>query len=209
MNSELVSIESEPLDIICKVNNANIKFEVDTGSFISTINEDVLGKLRNVKILRTSKRAKGYGNSIIDFAGEVNLEVKFKKRTVTHTFLIVKAQKVSLLGRDLCKKLGIKISFPTHEYTVNSLSNCNVLKKYSKYLSADFQTNVKQEVSFDIDPSTRATFCKTRSVPFKYKDLVKTELDRLEKSGVITKVFRSNWACPTVNVLKSDDGWHR
>ena len=36
----------------------------------------------------------------------------------------------------------------------------------------------------------------------RYRKLVKDELSRLEKCGVVTKVFRSDWACPTVNVLK-------
>ena len=36
------------------------------------------------------------------------------------------------------------------------------------------------------------------------RKLVKQELDRLAQQNIITKVFKCEWACPTVNVMKPD-----
>ena len=41
-------------------------------------------------------------------------------------------------------------------------------------------------------------------VPVCYRKLVKQELDRLAQQKIITKVFKCEWACPTVNVMKPD-----
>ena len=38
----------------------------------------------------------------------------------------------------------------------------------------------------------------------RYRKLVKQELDRLAQQKIITKVFNCEWACPTVNVMKTD-----
>jgi len=201
-----VSLDSKPVKINCALNNVKVNLEIDTGSFISTLSKTDLKDLRNYKIVNTTKRAKGYGNSVIKFVGETTLDVKFNNKRVTHTFLIVDSQQVSLLGRDLCKKLNIKIAFPAKQgnFAVNSVIGNDVLSKYSNYLSDNFQSNVNHKVSLDINPETRPIFCKARSVPLKYKELVKAELGRLEKLGIISKSFRSDWACPSVNVLKSD-----
>ena len=47
-------------------------------------------------------------------------------------------------------------------------------------------------------------FRKARPVPFARREVVAAELDRLEANRIITKVERSDWAAPTVNVLKPD-----
>ena len=47
-------------------------------------------------------------------------------------------------------------------------------------------------------------FFKPRSVPFAIKSAIDSELDDLEKSGVITKVVHSDWAAPIVPVPKKN-----
>ena len=53
-------------------------------------------------------------------------------------------------------------------------------------------------------PETTPVFRKARPVPFARREMVAAELDRLEASDIITKVERSDWATPTVNVVKTD-----
>ena len=60
---------------------------------------------------------------------------------------------------------------------------------------------VKLSVKSDVKP----VFCKARSVPLRFKSLVRDELKRLEECKVITKVLSSEWASPTVVVMKSNN----
>ena len=181
-------------------------FEIDTGSFVSTINIIDVRQIKSAVIVKTQKKAKGYSNTVIKFLGEVKLEVEFNNTKVLHTFLVVASNQNSLLGRDLCDKLQIKMLYPSNETNhINSVEQSDVLYKYSKYLSNEFKSDVKQKVVFDVKPDIRPIFCKSRSVPLKHRELVKKELSRLEDCGIITKVFNSKWAAPTVNVLKSNN----
>ena len=128
----------------CLVNDVNVSFEVDSGSFLSTINESELNKIKNVHIFPSFKKAKGYSNNVIQFKGEVELSVMYKGYKVNHKFQIVNHNSISLFGRDLCKKFDINILIPD----VNSVHNipCNVLNKYKHYLSDTFKSCVKDTI---------------------------------------------------------------
>ena len=47
-------------------------------------------------------------------------------------------------------------------------------------------------------------FCKSYEVPFKLKEKVSQELDRLEREGIIRPVKNSDWTSPVVVVTKKD-----
>ena len=72
-------------------------------------------------------------------------------------------------------------------------------------MSEDYCSNVKDTVSLNILPDAKPTFLRARTVPVRLQDMVKNELQRLEQAGTITKVHSSDWASPTVNVLKSNN----
>lgn len=209
VKSTVLSLNNEPAIVKCSVNNVNVSFEIDTGSHISTITKDVLKLFSNVKIRSTNTKAKSYSGNTIKFLGEVDLNVTFKGNRTTHTFLVVDSNSVSLLGRDACNKLEIKLSLPSNNsdvrnVSVNQNNNC-VLKEFEHFLSDDFKSNVTQTVSLDVKSDAKPVFCRARTVPVRFRELVKTELSRLESLGIITKVYRSEWATPIVNVLKRDN----
>lgn len=199
----LIPIQYDPVVLQCDVNDTLIKFELDSGSHLSTISVNELRKLKNITLKPTYKRAKGYSNNEIEFQGEVDVSIHYCGVTVSHTLLVVNECCTSLLGRDLCKKLHIKISLPSSEQCNVSCVN-NIFTKYKHFLSNEFQSNVSEKVSLKLRPNSDPIFCKSRPVPFRLRQRVKSELDRLESSGIISKVFSSQWACPTVNVLKSN-----
>ena len=67
-----------------------------------------------------------------------------------------------------------------------------------------FESNVKQEVELHVRSESKPIFCRARPVLLRMKDAMKVELKRLVDTGVITKVYSSNWASPTLNVLKQN-----
>ena len=131
--------------------------EIDTGSYLSTININEIRKLPNIIINKTVAKAKAYGNSNIKFLGEVTLRFKYNQCSFDHNFLVVDGDNVSLFGRDLCRKLNIKIGLPGN--TVSAVSS-DILKKYEDYLSDSFQSNVKETVGFDMQPNVTPVFSR-------------------------------------------------
>ena len=144
----------------------------------------------------TSERAKGYGNNVINFVGEFFLDVHYCCGNVSHKFLVVNANHVSLLGRGLCKKLSIKFVFPNVEdNAVNTVSE-ELFLKYKDYIANDFKSSVKDRVHLELKYDVEPKFCKARAVPIRYRCKVKAELSRLESEGIISRVFQSKWSCP-------------
>lgn len=47
-------------------------------------------------------------------------------------------------------------------------------------------------------------FCKARFVPYSLRPKVEAEIDRLQDTGILTKVDRSEWATPIVPIVKKD-----
>lgn len=116
-----------------------------------------------------------------------------------HKFLVVSNNKVNLLGRDLCKKLGIKILFPD---TINFTQD--IMSEFKEYLSESFQSCVKDTVELEVDKEAIPMYCKARQVPIKLREKLSIELQRLVAEGKLSRVFKSKWASPIVTVFKKD-----
>jgi len=146
-----------------------------------------------------------YSGNHIKLCGETTVNVNYHNASIVHTFLVVRSNSVNLLGRDLCSKLNIKLSVPTdNDSQINSVKY-DVLNKFKDYLSDDFQSNVKQTVKLDVLPNSKPVFTRARPVPVRLRDPVKSKLYKLVDTGRLTKVFSSEWASGTVNILKRDN----
>jgi hypothetical protein len=159
--------------------------------------------IQGAKVYRTHQRAKDYGNNAIKFIGETTLNVKIRKAVKKHTFLVVENSLSPLFGRDLCKKFHVSVAMPTVYNTVDRVSKDEIFSKFEHFLSPSYKSCVKRQVKIQIDDECKKPlFYKPRSIPFRYRCLVKEELAKLESTGIITRLDHSEWACPIVPVLK-------
>ena len=55
-----------------------------------------------------------------------------------------------------------------------------------------------------VDPEAKPKFLKARSVPFSMRNLVESELERLQQEGTISPAQFSHWASPIVPVMKQN-----
>ena len=144
----------------------------------------------------------GYSGTEIEILGECLVDFSYDGKGFRHKFLVVPCNKVNLLGRDICSKLGLQFCI-SNEYQSNNI-NDNVLSKFKDYLSPNFESCVSEEIELEVDPNAKPVFSRSRPIPIKLKDKVCNQIDKLVSEGKISKVFQSNWASPSVNVLKKD-----
>ena len=112
---------------------------------------------------------------------------------------------INLFGRDIGSKLKMRIIIPEkNDQCLNKINKTNVLDEFKDYVSENFESCVTQKVKLNVNSEASPVFAKARTVPVRLKNAVKTELDRLVNSGKLTRVYSSDWASPTVNVLKVD-----
>lgn len=55
-----------------------------------------------------------------------------------------------------------------------------------------------------VDSDATPKYCKARSIPYLYREMVEKELNRLVEKGTLEPVEHSEWASPIVPVLKPD-----
>uniref|UniRef100_A0A8C1M8Q9 ribonuclease H n=1 Tax=Cyprinus carpio TaxID=7962 RepID=A0A8C1M8Q9_CYPCA len=79
----------------------------------------------------------------------------------------------------------------------------NILRKHSEVFGDELGNMKDITVKLAIKPEKLNL--KARPVPYTIKPKVETELDHLEKTGVLKKVSVSDWATPIVPVLKKDE----
>ena len=61
-----------------------------------------------------------------------------------------------------------------------------------------------EKVALELKPNSSPIQCKPFTVPTKYRDLLKGELDKLVDLQVLKPVLTSQWAFPTFLVPKKD-----
>jgi len=77
-----------------------------------------------------------------------------------------------------------------------------ILNKFRHFLSENFQPNVKHAVDIQTESEFICKFAKARSIPYRFKSLVKLELDALTQQGIVEPIKFCEYAAPIVTVIK-------
>ncbi|XP_045471780.1 uncharacterized protein K02A2.6-like [Harmonia axyridis] len=191
------------------VNENLINMELDSGASISVVPESCFNNyFKESKLKSTNIRLKCYDGTEIVPEGEFHTTINYKGQVFEFCrFLVVKKGSVPLLGRDLIKRLNIKIYLADPRYpTINSLKGKDDLKillsRFEELFKDELGTYRHEKIELNIMPDVKPIFCKPRPVPFLFKEKINSELEKLEAKGVISKVETSEWGTPLVPVMK-------
>ena len=89
-----------------KIQNYNVNFELDSGSGVSIINNNIVKKLK-CKVYQSTKRLFNYDEHEIIVLGQVLVNVEYKKHQYgKHVFYVVNENHVNICGRDLFEKIN-------------------------------------------------------------------------------------------------------
>lgn len=195
-----------PILIDLLIENINITFNLDTGASFSIISENVYNKFFKNKILNSTNCVFNLynGNKLIPL-GYIACKVTYKKITNNLTFYVIKdAAGPPLLGRDFFNIFHLKIQNLNYLNFPSDLE-C-LIRKFDKVFSPGIGTFTKGLISINLKNNVSVTprFFRARPLPFAIKEKVEAELNRLEQTGVISRVNFSEWGTPIVPVLKKD-----
>ena len=194
----LSTSHTPPLTISVKINEKQVLMELDTGAAMSLVSEDTHKQHWPEQQLRESTaRLKTYSGEHLEVLGSMDVKVTYGEQQVILPLLVVKGGGPSLFGRNWLEK--IKLDWPAiHKVQDNPLDG--ILAQYQQVFQEGLGTLVGYNAQIQMDPK----FCKARTVPNAYQELVNKELDRLVEQGILTPVSFADWAAPIVPVLKSD-----
>lgn len=106
--------------------------------------------------------------------------------------LVSKITQASILGRDFLQHFGTSFSEVNSVRTERSLSLDAILEKHSIVFDTVMGKFKHKQVRLSISDNVRPIFCKQRQVPHAFKAQVESELERLERLGVITPTETSD-----------------
>lgn len=187
-----------------EVEGLEIMMEVDTGASVSLVSERTYNKYwPNKRLEKSAVTLRTYSKEKLRILGSMTVSVKYKEQRHRLPLLIVAGDGSSLLGRNWLEQ--IKLDW----HNLNNVTSQDrlldqVLEDHQSLFEEGLGTLKGYEASFQVDDSSKAKYCKARSVPYAIRPLVEEELHRLTKEGIIEPVAFADWAAPIVPVLKPD-----
>ena len=187
------------------VNGKMLPLEIDSGAVVSIVNKSVCEKL-NAKINDSDRHLSAFGGSQISVLGQIDAVVSFNGNTVKHTFYVSDNNCNNLCGRDLMKKVGIKlVGLDKNMQVLAILPEKNTSEMLQEYNVDESKPINNVEAKIYLREGAVPKFFKARQVPLAHKDLVNDALDELVAKDLIEPVTYSDWASPIVPVLKPDN----
>ena len=210
--------EADPMFMKVSVNGKLITMEIDTGSYFTVMSEGfVTQNFKDEKVTKAETHLCGYENNSMEPRGQLeNLTIALNGETKTLNCLILKGDKMPLIGRQWLKAFGLwPLNVPKHtditgKYTceINKLEVNNVRDKLLSEFGTLFSETPgiynKREIKLQVKPNTKPVVFRARQVPYAIKPKVEEEIERLLKLGHLEKVEASDWATPIVPVLKGN-----
>ena len=191
-------VYSDPLRVSVDINNVRCKFELDTGSAVTLVNENDFSRFRKkdtvlrpfVGLLRDYSKAK------LNVLGIAAVEISYKNCRVVGDIIVVKGDRTNLIGRSWLALLNISI------LVINKIELDSLFNKYHKVFDGELGCFKGKPVSIELDTDVKPICYKARKVPLGLKTKIDDELDRLEKLGILIPTDDLEWGTPIVPVMK-------
>ena len=203
---ELYAINSaskpQPYKTFVEIDGKSLPLEIDTGASLTLVSERTLrDNLPDLKLSPSEISLRSYSGESIPVLGSVNVTVKYSNQEASLPLIVVKGDGPSLLGRNWLSHLKLN----WHEiFWSHNLSLKEVLDKHKAVFEPGLGKVTGYEAKIQVDPQAHPKYCKARSVPYYYQEMVDKELTRLVEEGTLEPVEHSQWAAPIVAVLKPD-----
>ncbi len=163
--------------------------QVDTGAAVSLVAESTyLEKWPHLCPREANLTLKSCTGELVPLSGVVDVTVELNKQKVKLPLYIVKGSShTALMGRAWLEK--IKLNWQeVHLVAKESTSLQNILRKHAEVFGDELGNMKDITVKLAIKTDSKPKCLKACPVPYVIKPKVETELDRLEKTGVLQKV---------------------
>ncbi|XP_048257542.1 uncharacterized protein K02A2.6-like [Haliotis rufescens] len=198
-----------------EVNSQPVRFQVDCGATCNVISKKYLPE--DTDMQDTLVNLKMYNGSKLTTMGTANLHLRNPKNSKKYhgKFVVIAEDRTPLIGSRSAQQMNfmkvlheniheVSEEKPPSEKVTSStgLTKEDILKTYPDIFSDELGT-FEGTQKLEIDPSITPVKQPLRRIPHALKQDLKTELERLEKRGVITPVDTpTDWVSSLLIVKK-------
>ena len=174
-----------------KVNGKEFQMELDTGSAKSVINnETYLKYFPNVRLADADIILRTYSGENIPPLGVCSVNVELENQLERLNLYVVDKGGPPLFGREWLKHLKLNWA-EIKALETNKQSVSEVLERYKNVFTDDLGMLKDITARIKVQESATPKFCKARVVPYSLRPKVDQKLDRLIKTGILSKVEHS------------------
>lgn len=192
-----------PRYLTIEVNGKPVKFEMDTGAAVATINKDQWEAIGKPILEEPTRKLIAYQGTEVEVLGTVTVKAQFDGVTNLVELYVAK-RGVALCGRTLIRDLKI----PMGPHYANELHGIRpkktldqILTDHAEVFNAD-SGSVTKEVSLITKEEVTPKFFKARKVPYALKPKIEEYAAQKVREGIWKPIETSDWATPIVVVPK-------
>lgn len=180
--------------------------ELDSGAGLCVISEEFYRqKLNKWPLEKSGLQLQLYSGDKMQVAGVVFLPLTYSEKTKQILFAVVNGRGPPLLGKNFMKAFNMQLTVVNNVAVHGHEAElARILQKHENLFSNELGCYAYGKINLQLTPDAQPTFKKPRQVPFKFRDQVAGELDKMEREGIITKCDSSEWGTPLVPVVKPD-----
>nr|XP_034836883.1 uncharacterized protein K02A2.6-like [Maniola hyperantus] len=198
---ELAAKGNGPYFLKVQIDEHLLECEIDTGSRISAISDQLFYKLfSHKKIICDNLILRCYSGTQIDSLGYVHVDVTVGNVRVPNLALyVIKNGSRPLLGRDWLRALDIK------QITLKEIAEDRFVDRLTAEFPEVFTDTLgtcKKTIQLQLTDQ-EPVYVKARPVPLALRGRVQSELERLEREGYMYRVDHSEYGTPIVPVVKA------
>lgn len=212
------SISTTALTKSMSINGQTVNMEVDTGAVLAIMSyREFKEKFSHLKLEICTYRLITVTGELIGVAGKISVDVRGAICLEKLDLVITndKHDYIPLLGRTWLDILypGWRTNIFAKDMKIHAICELaengivSIIKKdFPLVLSnANDQAIVNCEAELILIDDARPIFHAPYTVPYKLRDKVKSEIDKLVNRGILIQVTHSKWATPIVHVPKPGD----
>ena len=187
-----------------EINSIPVEMCIDTGCPISIIPESIWLAAGKPELSPSPNKLKSYTGNKLNILGEFRGKVTINGSTQVMAVTVCRGNGASLLGRDWLETR--RIEWRSVVLAVDGPNLPPQLRPFKNLFNPELGRINSVRVKINVKEGAIPKFFRPRPVPYALHQRVKSELDKLEKDGVIKKATHSEWAAPVVIVSKPDGG---
>ena len=182
------------------IEGKSISMEIDTGSSVTLLNTSDFSKLGlPIHCLSPSSATlKTYTGEDIKCVGEKYMSVQIGGQSDNLVICVVDTKGPSLLGRELMSKFKLPWQ---NIFNIHISERDEIIQKYNLFNTSEVEKLKDVQLRLRVKDNN-PIFFKPRSFPFSIHSKFEKSLQKLQAEGIIEKVDHSEWASPTVPVIK-------
>ncbi|UYV71623.1 hypothetical protein LAZ67_8003894, partial [Cordylochernes scorpioides] len=205
VNKVLVkTVRSDKWSAVISINGNKTSVHLDTGAQINVLPQKVISLWPAKPIIKpTSLKAYAYGHSELPIVGKCEVLCQYGEKKSLCEFIIADVDAQTLITGDTCEKLEIlkRINqINSHEMFLHDQTK-KILEQFHEVFQGVGVIN--SECKMYTKPEYPPVRALPRRIPASLGNEVQSELEKMVKQGIITKIYHeTEWSHPMVVVKK-------